>query len=204
MTGPSEGTAAGFRVVDRAASAGRVVVGVDGSPGSLAALTWALREARLRQVTLHVVLGWSHHPSWGAGLGGRSSLGYETSGGGPGDGLGGPRIPARFAAPPLTARGVEANAEKLAARVLDQTISDALDNDAGGAQQSVQITRAALPGQGAKVLVDEVTEWDLLVVGSRGHGAFVGALLGSVSHHVVAQAPCPVVVVPHRQAERTP
>ncbi|MDT4903476.1 MAG: hypothetical protein QOH52_1492, partial [Pseudonocardiales bacterium] len=53
---------------------------------------------------------------------------------------------------------------------------------------------------GAKVLLDEVTDADLLVVGSRGHGGFVGALLGSVSHQVVSQAPCPVVVVPNRQA----
>jgi len=58
----------------------------------------------------------------------------------------------------------------------------------------VKITRAAFQGHGAEVLLDEVAESDLLVV---------GALLGSVSHHVVAQAPCPVVVVPHRQSEAT-
>jgi nucleotide-binding universal stress UspA family protein len=36
---------------------------------------------------------------------------------------------------------------------------------------------------------------DLLVVGSRGHGAFTGALLGSVSHYCTQHADCPVVVV---------
>ncbi|MCB1005297.1 MAG: universal stress protein [Acidimicrobiales bacterium] len=35
---------------------------------------------------------------------------------------------------------------------------------------------------------------DLLVVGSRGHGALRRALLGSVSTHLVNHAPCPVVV----------
>jgi nucleotide-binding universal stress UspA family protein len=39
------------------------------------------------------------------------------------------------------------------------------------------------------------SEVDLLVVGSRGHGGFTGALLGSVSQHCVHHAPCPVLVI---------
>jgi nucleotide-binding universal stress UspA family protein len=39
---------------------GRVVVGVDGSPGSLHALAWAGREARLRSATLEVVAAWTY------------------------------------------------------------------------------------------------------------------------------------------------
>jgi nucleotide-binding universal stress UspA family protein len=38
---------------------GGVVVGVDGSPGSLAALRFALEEARLREAALTVVYAWS-------------------------------------------------------------------------------------------------------------------------------------------------
>ena len=39
---------------------GRVVVGVDGSPGSLHALAWAGREAHLRNATLEVVAAWTY------------------------------------------------------------------------------------------------------------------------------------------------
>lgn len=39
-----------------------VVVGVDGSPGSVAALRFALEEARLRQGTLRIVNAWSPPP----------------------------------------------------------------------------------------------------------------------------------------------
>jgi nucleotide-binding universal stress UspA family protein len=38
----------------------RVVVGVDGSPGSLHALSWAAREARARDATLEVVAAWTY------------------------------------------------------------------------------------------------------------------------------------------------
>ena len=37
---------------------------------------------------------------------------------------------------------------------------------------------------------------DTLVVGSRGDGGFLSALLGSLSKHTVARARCPVAVMP--------
>jgi nucleotide-binding universal stress UspA family protein len=46
-------------------SAGRVVVGVDGSPGSRWALAWAARAARQEGAPLDVVAVWDYTTSWG-------------------------------------------------------------------------------------------------------------------------------------------
>jgi nucleotide-binding universal stress UspA family protein len=48
----------------------------------------------------------------------------------------------------------------------------------------------------AKALIRAGNGADLLVVGSRGLGANGDAVLGSVSHRVIRDAQCPVVVVP--------
>ncbi len=81
--------------------------------------------------------------------------------------------------------------------VASSSLSEALmtalpdDNDS--------VKRTVVCGHPAAALLTAAKGADLLVVGSRGHGGFAGMLLGSVSTHLVAHAPCPVVVVrqPH-------
>ena len=59
------------------------------------------------------------------------------------------------------------------------------------------VTLTVVEGHPANAIVDAATGASLVVVGCRGHGGFVGAMLGSVSQHVVSHAPCPVVVIRH-------
>ena len=184
---------------------GRVVVGVDGSKGSLQALHWALREAQLRGATVHAVLAWQFHPSWSdSGLGRMFPTDF---GSGIGDASGMPApLESDDLAPGAPESGVRGSSRRIAAEefvtnVLDVAIAEALAGSGDVASYpGVTITQQVVEGHAAQVLLDAVAGSDLLVVGSRGHGEFAGALLGSISQHVVSHAPCPVVVVPDQRA----
>jgi nucleotide-binding universal stress UspA family protein len=82
------------------------------------------------------------------------------------------------------------NPEELARRVLDSAIEEVL-----GARPSVEVRRVVTERHPAPALVDASKGASLLVVGNRGHGEFVGVLIGSVSLHCVAHADCPVVIL---------
>jgi nucleotide-binding universal stress UspA family protein len=81
--------------------------------------------------------------------------------------------------------------EALVATILDDALAKV---DTRG----VEIKRTTAHGHPAQILTDASMNADLLVVGSRGHGGFVGMMLGSVSVHVCAHAHCPVLVIRHR------
>jgi nucleotide-binding universal stress UspA family protein len=60
----------------------------------------------------------------------------------------------------------------------------------------VSVTTRVLRGAPATALITAAKDADLLVIGRRGHGGFMGLLLGSVAQQVANHAPCPVVLVP--------
>ena len=75
-----------------------------------------------------------------------------------------------------------------------RTVESAL-TAVGGELVGVEVERVVEIGGAVTVLLEQASKDDLVVVGSRGRGGFVGLLLGSVSQQVVLHAPCPVVVV---------
>ncbi|MBT8159540.1 MULTISPECIES: universal stress protein [Arthrobacter] len=143
---------------------GRIVVRVDGSDGSRAALAWAVNEAQLRGASVHAVIAWERITGPGA------TNGWAVGTGGPsGD-----------TDPVMATATVEVT------RLAKESVKGS----------DVTISCEAIEGHPAQVLVQCAEGAAALVVGSRGHGGFVGALLGSVSQHVVAHARCPVVLIP--------
>ncbi len=141
------------------AGSGRVVVGVDGSPSSLDALSWAARQAHYTGSTLEIVTTWE----WPASLG--------------------------WAVPVPSDYDPEADVQK----GLNAAVESVRD-----AHPTVTIDTRVVEGHPAPTLVEASKGADLLVVGCRGHGEFVGMFIGSVSEFCAAHAHCPVLV--HRPA----
>ncbi|MGW4213616.1 universal stress protein [Lentzea sp. NPDC004789] len=68
--------------------------------------------------------------------------------------------------------------------------------------EGVEIRRILVEADPRTALTDASKDAELLVVGNRGHGTIVEAILGSVSSYCVHHASCPVVVIREPKAER--
>ena len=74
-----------------------------------------------------------------------------------------------------------------------RTLIEALA-EVSGLDPDVPVRPLVTEGHAVDVLLRAASGADLLVVGSRGHGGFTAALLGSVSMQCVLHAHCPVLV----------
>ncbi|SDT19536.1 universal stress protein [Jiangella sp. DSM 45060] len=137
-----------------------VVVGVDGSPDSGHALSWAAAQAHRRGSVLYVVFAlWTP-----------------------------------LAALPFGGTVLQPPPDELrlySGRVLDRAKQLVLEQHPGVEVSTVLVVRPPV-----QALLDVSHDAALVVVGTRGLGAFGGLLLGSVSARVAARATAPVVVVP--------
>lgn len=133
-----------------------IVVGVDGSPSSKAALRWAIEQAGRTGARVQAVSAWEFPAYYGMG-----------------------------AIPPYQ------DMAALTGKILSESVHEIL----GPSAPPVPVLETVVAGHPAQVLIDMSAYAALLVVGSRGHGAFAGTLLGSVSQRCAQHAHCPVVVV---------
>jgi nucleotide-binding universal stress UspA family protein len=151
---------------------GSIVVGIDGSEAGDAALRWAADIARGRAAKLVVVYAWTFIP------------------------------PAPLSEPglmPVPAGDLAGDLEverRAAEAVLDEALDRAdvsgLDVDRRLVEASAGDALVSAAGGGA----------DLVVVGSHGHSAIGAAILGSVSRHVEKHAPCDVMIIRPKRADR--
>jgi nucleotide-binding universal stress UspA family protein len=138
----------------------RIVVGVDGSPSSQAALQWAAAQAARTGADVEAVIAWEY-PALAAGFGWAPTA-------------------------MVTSSQYREYAEKVVADAIGKVT---------GPGSGVRFSTRVGEGNAAQILLDAAAGAELLVAGSRGHGTFVGAVLGSVSQRCTHHAPCPVVVV---------
>ncbi|WP_460955443.1 universal stress protein [Parasphingorhabdus pacifica] len=132
----------------------RVVVGVDGSEPSRAALRWAVWHAGLLDGGVTALTAWN----------------FES--------VHSPDVPP----------GTDFT------HAVEHALSAAVESSLP-AGSTTEVWERVERGHAATALLDAARDADVLVVGSRGHGGFMGALLGSVSQYCVTHASCPVVVV---------
>ena len=133
-----------------------VVVGVDGTPTSEAAIAFAFDAAAARGVPLVAVHTWSD-----------------------------------FVFDPQLATFIDwAVIERNEQVVLSERL-------AGWSEKypDVPVTKVVERGSAADELVERSKRAQLVVVGSRGRGNFIGLVLGSVSHGVLHRSHCPVAVI---------
>jgi nucleotide-binding universal stress UspA family protein len=141
-----------------------IVVGVDGSEESRAALAWAVEEGRLRQAPVLAIHAWEV-----------------------------PMVPAPTGLVPPSVEVVgdltelQEDAASLVEMMVQEIAGDAADVEIRPLTVEDKPVNALLDAA-------ERNDAQMIVVGSRGHGGFVSLLIGSTSDQVARHATCPVVI----------
>jgi nucleotide-binding universal stress UspA family protein len=139
------------------AATGKILVGVDGSANSSAALRWAVAEAELQRARVMAFFAWGYVPPGHAGGGHVFTADYTAA------------------------------AAKAA-------LAEAID-DAVGAQIAKGIERHVTCELPPKALLSAASAADLLAIGARGVGGFLGLMLGSVSQACLHHTTVPLAII---------
>jgi nucleotide-binding universal stress UspA family protein len=141
-----------------------IVVGVDGSAESRAALAWALEEGRLRQAPVLAIHAWEL-PVVATATG--------------------------LVPPSVEVVGdvteLRQGAADLVETMVREVAGDAADVEVTPLAVDDKPVNALLDAA-------EKNDAQMIVVGSHGHGGFVALLIGSTSDQVARHATCPVVI----------
>jgi nucleotide-binding universal stress UspA family protein len=143
-----------------------VVVGLDGSTESDAALAWAIDLASRRRTPLRLVSSVFELQHGGAFLHGSVEQGAS------GQGTVGPL------------------------RTLAEQMLEEVASRVRAAQPELQVSTRLDYEPASVALIEESARADTVVLGKRGVGGFIGLLLGSTTLHTAGHAHCTVVVVP--------
>ena len=141
-----------------------IVVGVDSSPGSASALEWALTEGIMRGCPVRAITCWSFPPLYGVDV--VAFVGVDPA-------------------------EIERDSAEMLALAVTAAITKVGKTRPGGPTAIEQVVIAGIASQ---ELVREGKGAEMIVVGSRGRGGFLGLLLGSTATQVIHHATCPVVV----------
>lgn len=78
--------------------------------------------------------------------------------------------------------------------MVERLVAEAVER-ARAAAPEVRVSHAVVTGESLTVLEAQSRSAELMVVGSRGMGGFVGLMVGSTAVHLAAHGRCPVLVV---------
>ena len=146
-----------------------IVVGVDGSEESRAALAWAVEEGRLRQAPVLAIHAWEV-----------------------------PMVPAPtgLVPPSVEVVGDLTELREDAASLVETMVREIAGDDTDVEIRPLTVEDKPV---NALLDAAERNDAQMIVVGSRGHGGFVSLLIGSTSDQVARHATCPVVIHRHRR-----
>jgi nucleotide-binding universal stress UspA family protein len=155
----------------------RVIVGVDGSPNSVAALRFAVGLAGRDGGTVDAICAFHPHAQQ-------------------------PHYPFGMAAPPYGPLGDGTHVGNALERPAPDFETDARRslehamNEAFGCSELVGVQLIALEGSAPEILTRCAEHADVLIVGARGHTGPLAMVLGSTAQACTRHAHCPVLVVP--------